>query len=97
MSTTTTHKSSSLQTIPCTISGLWALQPLTPLKTLKNYEHASTLCTQLAVRPLNAVQKEYFRELTGLVEAYEEDHELLQKTERELVKLVKQGSASHSI
>jgi len=33
---------------------------------------------------LNAVQKEYFRELTELVEAYEDAHSLLEKTEREL-------------
>ena len=61
-------------TIPATISGLWALDPLTPIKSARSYDIASTLCTQLAVRRLSSVQKEYFRELTGLVEAYEDEH-----------------------
>jgi hypothetical protein len=30
------------------------------------------------------VQKEYFRELTELVEAYEENHHILESTERQL-------------
>ena len=70
--------------VPATISGLWALHSLTPIKSAKDYTVASTLSTRLAVRRLNAVQKEYFRELTELVEAYEDDHGLLDKTEHEL-------------
>ena len=68
--------------VPATISGLWALHPLTPIKSARAYEAASTLCTRLATRDLDAVQDEYFRELTGLVEDYEHAHGLLEKTER---------------
>jgi hypothetical protein len=70
--------------LPTTISGLWALHPLTPLKSAKAYDAAADLSARLAVRRLNAVQKEYFRELTELVEAYEESHNVLESTERQL-------------
>jgi len=60
------------------------LHPLRPIESARDYADTSTLCTRLAVRRLNAVQKEYFRELTELVEAYEDAHSLLEKTEREL-------------
>jgi hypothetical protein len=36
------------------------------------------------VRRLSAVQKEYFRELTELVEACQDEHGLLEETERGL-------------
>ena len=84
MSATATCKPSAPFSVPSTISSLWALHPLTPIKSARDYDVASTLCTRLAVRRLNAVQKEYFRELTELVEAYEDAHGLLEKTEREL-------------
>jgi hypothetical protein len=87
----TTRKPTAPFSVPATISGLWALHPLTPIKSAKDYTTASTLCTQLAVRRLNAVQKEYFRELTELVEAYEDAHRLLDKTERELQSMAAKG------
>ncbi|MDZ4288998.1 MAG: hypothetical protein U0984_13610 [Prosthecobacter sp.] len=77
--------------MPTTISGLWALHPLTPIKTAKDYEVASVLCTRLALRRLKGVQKEYFRELTELVEGYEDEHGLLDKTERGLRALTAKG------
>lgn len=70
--------------VPATISGLWALHPLTPIKSAKSYDIASTLCTRLAVRRLSAVQKEYFRELSELAETYEDEHGLMEETERGL-------------
>jgi hypothetical protein len=73
--------------IPATISGLWSLHPLVPFVNEKEYEAASTICARLSVRRLNAVQKEYFRELIGLVEEYEGQHRLLEKTEKALRKL----------
>ncbi len=91
MSALTTRKPSAPFNVPATISGLWALHSLTPIKSAKDYATASTLCTRLAVRRLNAVQKEYFRELTELVEAYEDAHTLLDKTERELRTLAAKG------
>lgn len=81
MSALTSRKPSAPFSIPSTISGLWTLHSLTPIKSAKDYAVASTLCTRLAVRRLNAVQKEYFRELTELVEAYEDAHGLAEKTE----------------
>ncbi|MFZ4765941.1 MAG: hypothetical protein ACOYMN_13405 [Roseimicrobium sp.] len=74
-------------TVPATIAGLWALHPLVPIKDEDAYDAASDVCTRLAVRRLNAVQREYFRELTALVEAYEDAHGLLEKTEHALRKL----------
>lgn len=71
-------------TVPASIAGLWALHPLVPLADEHAYDAASDVCTRLAVRRLSAVQKEYFRELTVLVEAYEDEHGLLEKTERAL-------------
>ena len=73
--------------LPATISGLWALHPLTPVADASSYDAASDVCARLAVRRLNAVQKEYFRELTALVEDYEDQHGLLEKTEQALRKL----------
>jgi hypothetical protein len=78
--------------IPVTISGLWSLHPLVPLAGEKDYEAASAICVRLSVRRLNAVQKEYFRELTGLVEEYEGQHRLLEKTEKALRKLAASSS-----
>lgn len=74
-------------TVPATISGLWTLHPLVTIKDEASYDDASEVCTRLAVRRLNAVQKEYFRELTALVEDYEDRHGELEKTERALRKL----------
>ncbi len=70
--------------VPATISSLWALHPLIPIKSARVYEAASMLCTRLATRVLDAVQEEYFRELTELVEDYEDAHGLHEKTERGL-------------
>jgi len=91
MSALTTRNPSAPFSVPVTISGLWALHSLTPIKSTKDYTIASTLCTRLAVRRLNAVQKEYFRELTELVEAYEDAHGLLDKTERALETIAAKG------
>jgi hypothetical protein len=74
---------SSLQ-VRSTISGLWALHPLIPIKNARAYEAVRTLCTRLATRDLDAVQEEYFRELKELVEDYEDAHSLLEKNERVL-------------
>ena len=60
--------------LPGTIAGLWALCALTPLRTRAHYEDAAALCGRLAVRRLNAAQREYQRELLALVEAYEQTH-----------------------
>ncbi len=57
--------------LPGTISGLWSLCALSPFRTRAAYEEAAALCGKFAVRRLNAVQREYFRELTELVEAYD--------------------------
>ena len=73
--------------VPVTISGLWALHPLVSIGDERNYQAASTLCSRLAVRRLNAMQKEYFRELTTLVEEYEDQRGELEKTEKALRKL----------
>jgi len=73
--------------VPATIAGLWALHPLVPITDERSYETASDVCARLAVRRLNAVQKEYFRELTTFVENYEDKHHLLEKTEKALRKL----------
>lgn len=60
--------------LPVTIAGLWNLCALAPFRTRSAYKEAATLCGKLAVRRLTAVQREYFRELTELVEAYEDEH-----------------------
>lgn len=73
--------------LPVTISGLWSLCPLLSIADKDAYETASDVCARLAVRRLNAVQKEYFRELTALVEDYEDRHGLLGETEFALRKL----------
>ena len=59
--------------LPGTISGLWSLCALSPFRTRAAYEEAAALCGKFAVRRLNAVQREYFRELIELVEAFEGD------------------------
>lgn len=60
--------------LPGTIAGLWSLCALTPLRTRAHYEEAAALCARLAIRRLNAAQREYQRELLALVEAYEQTH-----------------------
>ncbi len=83
--------------LPATISGLWALHPLAPIADSGSYDAASDVCARLAVRRLSAVQKEYFRELTALVEDYEDRHGLLEKTEQALRKLAARGSAKKGL
>lgn len=78
-------------TVPTTIAGLWALHPLVPIRDAASYEAASDLCARLAVRRLNAAQKEYFREITALVRDYEDRHGELEKTEKALRKLAAQS------
>lgn len=73
--------------LPATIAGLWGLCALVPLRTRAAYEEAAALCGKLAVRRLNAVQREYFRELTELVESYEADKGETLKTLQRLKKL----------
>jgi len=58
--------------LPGTIAGLWGLCALTPLRSRSHYKAAAALCSRLAVRRLNAAQREYHRELLALVEAYED-------------------------
>lgn len=60
--------------LPATIAGLWSLCALAPLRTRAAYNEAAALCGRLAVRRLNAAQREYFRELLSLVEACEGAH-----------------------
>ena len=83
------HKTSTAQPfqLPATISGLWALCPLVPIADATAYDDASEVCARLSVCRLNAVQKEYFKELTALVEAHEDKHGLLEQTEHALRKL----------
>lgn len=73
--------------LPATIAGLWGLCPLTPLRTRAAYEEAAAVCGKLAVRPLNAVQEEYHRELLELVESYEDEHDEHRHTLDELRRL----------
>ena len=60
--------------IPGTIAGLWALCALAPFRSREAYEEAAAVCGKLAVRRLNAFQREYQRELVALLEAYEDAH-----------------------
>lgn len=73
--------------LPATIAGLWSLCPLVPFPSRGAYEEAAALCGRLAVRRLNSVQREYFRELTELVEAYEDVHGEQEATHAKLKKL----------
>lgn len=73
--------------LPSTISGLWALCALTPFRSRAAYEEAADLCAKFAVRRLNAVQREYFRELTELVEGYEDEKGEAAEAIRQLKKL----------
>lgn len=73
--------------LPATIAGLWGLCALAPFRTRAAYEEAAELCGKLAVRRLNMVQREYFRELTELVEAYEDGHGEAGKAAMQLKKL----------
>ena len=60
---------------PDTIAGLWGLRALVPLKSRAAYGEAADVCARLAVRRLNAAQREYFRELLALVDDYEAAHQ----------------------
>ncbi len=73
--------------LPDTIAGLWGLCALAPIRSRDAYDDATTICTKLAVRKLNAVQREYQRELLALVEAYEDAHGETAKALAELRKL----------
>lgn len=73
--------------LPATIAGLWGLCALVLFRTRAAYEEAAELCGKLAVRRLNTVQREYFRELTELVEAYEDRHAETGKAAMQLNKL----------
>lgn len=66
--------------LPSTIAGLWGLCALTPLRSRAHYKAAAALCSRLAVRRLNAAQREYHRELLVLVEAYEDRNDESGKT-----------------
>lgn len=65
--------------IPRTISGLWELCALTPLRSRTAYEEAAGICARMSVRRLTAVQREYFQELLELVEAWEDKHSELDR------------------
>ena len=73
--------------LPGTISGLWSLCALSPFHTRAAYEEAAALCGKFSVRRLNAVLREYFRELTELVEAYDDEKGETVKTVERLKKL----------
>jgi hypothetical protein len=73
--------------LPSNIAGLWSLCALTPLRTRTQYNAAVEVCSRLAVRRLNAAQREYQRELLGLVEAYEDKHDEANKTLNRLRRL----------
>ncbi|MDB6119703.1 MAG: hypothetical protein JWO08_3484 [Verrucomicrobiaceae bacterium] len=61
--------------LPGTIAGLWNLCALAPFRSRAAYLEAAALCGKFAVRRLNTVQREYIRELTALVEAYEDKND----------------------
>lgn len=65
-----------------------------PFRSRAAYEEAASLCNRFAVRRLNAVQREYFRELLELVEDYETEHGEEAKTLRELKRLATRQTAS---
>jgi hypothetical protein len=73
--------------LPGTISGLWSLCALSPFRNRAAYEEAAALCGKFAVRRLSAVQREYFRELTELIEAYEDGKGEASKTIQRLKRL----------
>lgn len=75
--------------LPATIAALWGECALSQLRTRRAYEEATALCTRLAVRRLNPAQREYFHELTALVEAYENSHGEHTKAAASLVALAK--------
>lgn len=79
--------SSPIQKLPDTISGLWALCALTPFRSRRVYEEAASLCNRFASRRLTTIQREYFRELLELVEAYEDAHGEEARTLSELKRL----------
>ncbi len=83
-----TSTASQIRKLPDSISGLWALCALTPFSSRAVYEEAASLCSRFAIRRLNSVQREYFRELLELVEDYETEHGEEAKTLRELKRLV---------
>lgn len=89
-----TATASQIRKLPDTISGLWALCALTPFRSRAVYEEAASLCNRFAVRRLNAVQREYFRELLELVEDYEAEHDEDGKALHELKRLAARGTAS---
>ena len=89
-----TSNASPIRKLPDTISGLWALCALTPFRSRAVYEQAARLCNRFAVRRLNAVQREYFRELLELVGDYEAEHGEEAKTLRELKRLATRRTTS---
>lgn len=89
-----TSPASQIRKLPDSISGLWALCALTPFRSRAVYEEAASLCNRFAVRRLNAVQREYFRELLELVEDYEAQHDEEARTLRELKRLATRRTAS---
>lgn len=82
-----------MRKLPDSISGLWALCTLTPFCSRAGYEEAASLCNRFAVRRLNTVQREYFRELLELVEDYEAEHGEGARTLRELKRLATRRTA----
>ena len=60
--------------LPSTIAGLWGVCALAPFRTRSAYLEAADLCGKFAVRRLTTVQREYFRELSALVEDFENRH-----------------------
>ena len=75
--------------LPSTIAGLWGLCALAPFRSRAAYEEAADLCGKCAVRRLTTVQREYFRELSTLVEAYEDQHGEAAKALTELRRLAR--------
>ena len=73
--------------LPVTIAGLWSLCALAPIRCRDTYEEAAAVCGKLAVRKLDAVQREYQRELLALVEACEDEHGETEQALTELRKL----------
>jgi len=70
--------------IPDTIVGLWSLCALTPFRSRTAYENAAELCGRFAVRRLSSAQRNYFRELLVLIERYENEHLVADKSARVL-------------
>jgi HTH-type transcriptional regulator/antitoxin HigA len=66
--------------------------PLRPLRDERDYDAAAAVLDGLAVRPegsLSAGEQDYFETLTMLVEAYDREHEEIERADREPLSMLK--------